>query len=524
MKGKRLLISLLVTTALVLGLTLPAAAEEEPVEPGIDPELVEAELGPGKSTIVDKKVTTPLLPPTVDVVISVDLTGSMLGELANLKSEIGSIITALAAEAADLNVGIVSHEDYPASYTSCNYTATYGSAASGDQAFRVDYAVGNDFTSANTSVQTMVLKSGEDWPESYARVMWESGHADNLMGYRDGAQKILVMFLDAVPHDCADGTPANSTGVDPGRNAAVGGGDDIDVEDDAIPAMTGDNITLLVIYSGAADDKPVWDAIAGATGGSAVQINGDGTVPGGISLTELILRLIEELTTDVWWEVTSCDPGLSVTLSPEKRLGVSGNTTVSFTETITVADNAPQCTTLDATVIFYANEYPEEGAVIGEQKISIKVKDVTPPEVECKESVNPHGNNIPGGKAKGKGQGVNPDGFYELIATDNVDPEPIILILYWDPEATDPDGNPGWWVALRDKDDPSQLFVLLSETVVKFTQAPGATPSYKKIGSTNGQADAVAWHITLPSEPVVLAVDDSGNMAWLPCFVPPPPK
>jgi hypothetical protein len=150
--------------------------------------------------------------------------------------------------------------------------------------------------------------------------------------------------------------------------------------------------------------------------------------------------------------------------------------------------------------------------------------DIIPPVVECVEAVNPHGNNVPGGKANGKGQGVNPDGFYKLFAEDNRDPEPIILVLYWDPEATDPDGNLGWWVPLGDKDNPDQLFVLLSGTVVKFTEAPGATPSYKKIGSTKGQAGAVAWHITLPSEPVVLAVDDSGNWAAFPCFVPPPPK
>ena len=33
-------------------------------------------------------------------------------------------------------------------------------------------------------------------------------------------------------------------------------------------------------------------------------------------------------------------------------------------------------------------------------------------------------------------------------------------------------------------------------TKIKYTQAPGATPGQKKIGSTTGQAGAVLWHIT----------------------------
>jgi len=136
--------------------------------------------------------------------------------------------------------------------------------------------------------------------------------------------------------------------------------------------------------------------------------------------------------------------------------------------------------------------------------------DTTPPAADCLETVNPHGKNVPGEKAKGKGQGVNPDGFYELIATDNVDPEPVIVVCYYD-EALEE------WVWF-------EPFTFTSGVVIKFTEAPGATPSCKKIGSTNGQAGAVMWHITLPSDPLVVAIDDAGNMAWFPCFVPPPPK
>lgn len=59
-----------------------------------------------------------------------------------------------------------------------------------------------------------------------------------------------------------------------------------------------------------------------------------------------------------------------------------------------------------------------------------------------------------------------------------------------------------------------------SGTVIKYTQALGATPSSKTIGSTNGQAGAVTVHITGPDELVVRSSDGRTTT----CFVPPPPK
>jgi hypothetical protein len=56
--------------------------------------------------------------------------------------------------------------------------------------------------------------------------------------------------------------------------------------------------------------------------------------------------------------------------------------------------------------------------------------------------------------------------------------------------------------------------------VIKYTQALGAAPTSKTIGSTTGQAGAVIVHITGPDELVVVSEDGSSTT----CFVPPPPK
>jgi hypothetical protein len=160
-------------------------------------------------------------------------------------------------------------------------------------------------------------------------------------------------------------------------------------------------------------------------------------------------------------------------------------------------------------VTFYANSYPEEGTPIGRQRIEIKVKDVTPPRVASFETVNPHGKNIPPAGSTtlpGPKGGENEDGFYKLVAKDNCDPAPQI------------------WVSYVGSTNPQLFGPFSSGIVVKITEARGATPSIKKIGSSAGQAGAVTWHITLPSDALITAIDHAGNSTQEVQLVPPPPK
>ena len=124
--------------------------------------------------------------------------------------------------------------------------------------------------------------------------------------------------------------------------------------------------------------------------------------------------------------------------------------------------------------------------------------DATPPVLACTETVNPHGQNVP------KAHKTNEDGFYELGGTDNVDTDVAIYV-------TDSFGSgPFGPFATGDK--------------VKITEAPGATPSSKPMGSTNGQAGAIVTHITLRGDAIITATDVNGNVGSETCFVPPPPK
>ncbi len=121
----------------------------------------------------------------------------------------------------------------------------------------------------------------------------------------------------------------------------------------------------------------------------------------------------------------------------------------------------------------------------------------------CEETVNPHGQNVPPAGSTtepGSRGGQNEDGFYELRS---------------DPESTG--------VFVIDTGSGTVFGPFPSGTRIKYTEAPGATPSQKKIGSDNGQAGAVDYHITGTGDPVVAPADDD-RQPQEPCLVPPPPK
>ena len=122
-------------------------------------------------------------------------------------------------------------------------------------------------------------------------------------------------------------------------------------------------------------------------------------------------------------------------------------------------------------------------------------------EGSCVEYVNPHGAKIPPAGQTPPGtnpnSGQNPDGFYLIGSSD---------------------GSP---VNVIDTGTGTVFGPYPSGTVIKYTEANGKTPTEIKIGSTNGEAGAVAVHISGQGDPAVVPV---GSNTMTICYVPPKPK
>ena len=123
------------------------------------------------------------------------------------------------------------------------------------------------------------------------------------------------------------------------------------------------------------------------------------------------------------------------------------------------------------------------------------------------ETVNPSGRNVPAAGPNAGNSGQNPDGFYELLAEDVVDPDPDVFVV--DKGA---DGIFG-------TADDTVFGPFSSGTTIKYVEANGATPS---ISPGPG---AIDWKIKGQGDFGVVAVDASGNVSdHVQCHVPPPPK
>ena len=472
--------------ALLLIATLSTAAFAGSITPA---EVVE-DLAPGESMTVKKTVTTPEIPPKPDVYFLADTTASMGSVIATVKDSADAILDEISLQQPDAQFGVGNYKDFP-----------YDSYA-----YQNQLSMTPDATAASTAINAWSAEGGYDGPEGQFYALTQIA-TDPGIGWRTDSTRIVVWFGDAPAHD-------------PIPIAATGLGYDI-TEATVIEALTAAGIQVIAIststgYLDSLDDNPLlyggdytstYGIVEGGTPGQATRIT-DAT--GGVHLTgvnpdeiaEAILDGLSNLPITVIPTIPAPNADLVIAFDPAFVTVISGEDAV-FEETITATLAAPQCHILEVIVVFV----DDNGNSLGKQLVSIHVKDVTAPKVWCEEAVNPHGENIPGEKRSNnaKTKAKNQDGFYQLFAEDN---------CYLEPE-----------IYVGTTDQPMLLGSFKSGVVIKFTEAPGADPSCKKIGSSNGQAGAVAWHITLPCDPVVTAVDASGNISTCAgCLVPPSPK
>lgn len=401
---------------------------------GVSPATVSEALDPGATIHVTKTVTTPVVPPKPDVVLLVDTTGSMGPAIANVQSEMGSIITAVQAAQPDAQFAVTQYRDEDDVFT-----------------FDVASALTSDATAATTAVNGLVAAAGGDTPEGQINALYQVGSGGNAIGFRTGSSRIIVWFGDASGHDPSLGhTLADA-------QASLAG---VEAQVIAINVATADGDGL--------DATGQATAVTAATGGTFfASVNPD-------DVSTAILDGLQNLPVEVSANPT-CDAGLTVSLTPATQTVPSGTDAV-FDEAITVAADAPQGATLSCSTAFLI-----DGLDAGPeftQSISVTVNDITPPTASCGPGVNPAGHTPPGYARAG---------YYSLVADDNL---PGVTVTVTDPVSGTAFGpyDPGTMIHLTQAPGatpsatagPGQVdwrITLKGDALVTATDAAGNTTS-----------------------------------------------
>lgn len=407
---------------------------------GVTPDVDQA-ADPGEVIEVTKTVATPPIPPKPDIVLLVDKTGSMGGELANVKANFSSIVSQVQAVQPDAQFAVAAYCDFGEPVP----------------AFQLFTDLTGDAAALSTAINSVNLCDGGDTPEAQLNALWQIGDGGDAVTFRPGSSRIVVWYGDNPGHDPSGGH----------------------TEADATQSLLDVEAKVLAISTGAADNLDGTGQatrITDATGGDLLT----GVAAGDVS--DAILAGLQNLDVTVAGAPT-CDPGLSIALDPTSQTVQSGTDAV-FDETITVAPDATQGATLQCTVAFTLN-----GADAGPaftQTVSIDVNDVTAPSVSCPPGPNPAGK---------EPRADNQDGFFRMVASDNVD-------------ASVP-------VHITDLGSGTTFGPYPSGTTFKLTQAPGAPVTARPFRG------AVEWKFTFNGDAQLVATDAAGNTATATCLVPP---
>jgi hypothetical protein len=238
-----------------------------------------------------------------DVLFLIDTTHSMSEEIANLRAGLHGIVSSLAELFDDVSMGVARFDDFP--------VLPYGNAAAGDRVFELVQQVTSEEVLVQAAVDSLVVHSGHDLPESQVPALWHVATGDALgfylpiavldhlvpgtggiggVGFRHDAQPIIVLVGDAPMHNDADGANRYD-------NAALGL--ETPTYSDALGALT--DIGARVVAIAGRDAAPDSNDIAVDTGSVLVDgtplvylINDDGTATGG-DLSSQVVDGIDDL-------------------------------------------------------------------------------------------------------------------------------------------------------------------------------------------------------------------------------------
>jgi hypothetical protein len=403
---------------------------------GVSPADLSYDARPGDDLAITTTVTTPDVPTTPDVVLLVDRTGSMGSAIDNVKAHMAEVITAVRASQPDARFAVAEYCDF-------------GDPA---PAFTVVQDLTSDDDAVIAAVDSIVLCDGGDWPEAQLNALWEIGNG--AISFRPGSSPLVAWFGDAPGHDPSGGHS----------------------EADATTSLeqAGAKVVAVSVGDDRLDDSGQAARIATATGGSLLT---------GVATDQVADKILEGITSlDVTVATEpSCDAGLSVQPVQSSQVVTSGDS-ATFDATLHVDASATQGTRTCRIAFTLDGEPGGPGFV---QTVHVNLDDGTAPVVSCPPGPNPAGTE----------SSTSSDGYYRMIATDEVDPDVKIYV--------------------RDTASNARFGPYASGTTFKLTQAPGSKVEVKPF------IGAVLNKFTLNGDAELIGTDASGNTGTTVCSVAP---
>jgi len=130
-------------------------------------------------------------PPGIDLIFTIDTTGSMWDDIAYVKTAATEIVNNIDSKICNYRIAVVDYRDFPVS--------PYG--GSDDYPYNVRLPFSNDKSSIISAIQGLSLGWGADWQESVYSALIRSINTEGLGAWRDNVKKTIILMGDAPPHD-----------------------------------------------------------------------------------------------------------------------------------------------------------------------------------------------------------------------------------------------------------------------------------------------------------------------------------
>ncbi len=122
----------------------------------------------------------------LDLIFCIDVTGSMVDDIAEVKTAASDIVDNIMGGVPDSRVAIVGYRDF------------------GDATMFEDYSFSSVKSTIIGNINSLSVSGGDDWPEAVYEALIRAIDSENVGGWRQGVTKIVILMGDAPPHEAGE--------------------------------------------------------------------------------------------------------------------------------------------------------------------------------------------------------------------------------------------------------------------------------------------------------------------------------